>query len=984
MPKRLSPHLVPVFLGCLLLPLGCRPDGVAPTLSEFHGCDDLWYEPAAAKGDGGTYVCALAGGTTTPQHLWVKTAAPAGVALVTHGAQSGAPSDLVTQLTADGQHLDMTVSWSGLPRLLTLTERTPLGTAASGPAVHIRLVQQARLPVEQIAADAIDQKISIDAGLAALNAALPTPPYNSEVGAKARLLHARADLEAVAGQNVAAQHDFEQALQLAEPAGLTMLTANSARLLAFQHYTLRHDIPTALHILGQHDAAVRMVDIEWVLARYNRGVYAQESGHLSEALRLLGAAQEGVKELGEDDSRRNIAAMHAVALAQQGLNQQAEAELQALLTELKGLTKGANACERSRLCNTLGWIRILGQESRTAGAQDPIPVYRLAQEYRAVDHCSRDGKDIAMNLARAELLAAELVAESADAPTDTLRTHLQAAEAHLAEGTRDEPIAAVSKQLDTAELRGRIAYLKSSFTEAAAQLDRLLELAQAAAEPDYQARALLDQARVYVALARTADAATADRYTQAAHTAFASAEAQLDKRLGWVPLTTARRAFLPRFAAGTAAFVEFLIANKEPTRAFEVARRAQVRGLVTALSFDTLNLLPEAQRQRLMKERDTFVQQSALSPGDPATGQLLETLLDHLRVAGLAQLPLRPLLPGEVTHLCHPLPHDDLACFVADQHELRVERLSAQALRQAQTPAQQTQLLLAPFATLINRAQVLRVLPSARLREVNFPALPWPADGGYLATAQRLVVYALDLELPARTARPAAERGKALMLSNLNLKHAQLGAPLLFARLQQLGWQVTPYSNQPFDHGMNLRRRILCGLHLEQCPQALGLAMDTKPGSAVLLKQALPTVELAHLDTHAFFNQESGWQSELEMPDQSRLSVLDLLTLERAPRWTVLLVCDGGKAGEGAAADEISLAQALLLRGGEAVVTSTQPLDDQLGRTWSDAIYGPKGSPAGALGAAQPSLSAAFRAAQAAMRRSHGDPQWSALRLFVP
>ena len=90
-------------------------------------------------------------------------------------------------------------------------------------------------------------------------------------------------------------------------------------------------------------------------------------------------------------------------------------------------------------------------------------------------------------------------------------------------------------------------------------------------------------------------------------------------------------------------------------------------------------------------------------------------------------------------------------------------------------------------------------------------------------------------------------------------------------------------------------------------------------------------------------------------------------------------------AGQGADADDISLAQALLLRGGEAVVASTRPLEDELSGRWSQALYGTKDSATAHLSAAEPSLPEAFRAAQVTLRNRHAPPRdWTALRLFVP
>ena len=123
------------------------------------------------------------------------------------------------------------------------------------------------------------------------------------------------------------------------------------------------------------------------------------------------------------------------------------------------------------------------------------------------------------------------------------------------------------------------------------------------------------------------------------------------------------------------------------------------------------------------------------------------------------------------------------------------------------------------------------------------------------------------------------------------------------------------------------------------CPPVLSLPVTPILGTAAELKHTLPAVELAQLDTHAKYNEDSGWQSLILMPDRTVLMLADLLLLDRVPRWTVLMTCEGGAAGQGEDADDISLAQALLLRGGEAVVASTRPLDDRLSGQWVQALY---------------------------------------------
>lgn len=985
---------------------GCRETpAIVPTASELHGCDEVW-QPAARDSDGGeVIVCALGPAATPRAEVWARIATPPAVPPAAYWSLLANPPAAAAFDEKDGR-LQVVLQRSQLPLQLTIRARTQTlaGAAGRSAPLHLRFAALPPSPADDIASSAQKNK-NIPEGLAALQRQAAAEPYRSDPAARARLLSAQAELEVSVGQHDEARRHYSESLTQATAAGITSLVANSARHLAFEHYILDRDLKRANAVLDQHAAAIGMIAIEAGLSLYNRGVYAQESGDLSEAVRYLRLADAATKDLGDAETLRIIRVERALTLALQGLTLDAEEEIKKLLSEFEK-PGDFEACDRMSYLNTLGWARILEQESHRTGAKEPLPLLQLAREYKTRDGCRADSKKIDMNQARAELLQAERLTEQAaavppgaDAAAAALRLE---ADSHLQDARRYLDAAAValasqplSKQMDAVEIRGRIAYMQDRFAEAKAQFDALEQLARLTQEPDYQSRALIGQALVSAALARTATGTAAVEYTASARAAFARAESLLDVRLWRVPLTATRRAFLPRFTAGTAAFLDFLLEHGEDQLALQVARRAQVRGLVVALSFDTLTLLPEAQQQRLQEERDQLVRQSAQLQDtaaasahlQAATTQLLESLLSHLRDAGMDRtLQLHELAPGEVMHLCHPLPAGDLACFVATADQLIVKRLRHSELQQATTPAQWSALLLKPFAALIDPARVLRVLPSQGLRAVDFAALPYPGDSGYLASRQRLVVHALDLALPAAPAS-LPSRGKALMLTSLRLQYAQKKAPWLYQKLTQLGWQVTPYSNLGQESGFNPKRLLYCWLRLSDCPKPLPLPVTPLLGSSEQLKQALPRVELAQLDTDADYggksDGDSGWQSTIDMPNGTKLTLADLLMLRRAPRFTVLLVCNGGTAGVGAEADDISLAQALLLRGGEAVVAASRLLDDKLAAQWAEALYSAQAQKDPYLGKNAPDLLQAFHAAQITMRERR-PVDWSALRLFVP
>ena len=997
---RSAAWLLPLTLG-----LSCREvPSVPPSASALHGCEDV-SQPAVRDADGGeVIICAL--GTATEQRavVWARIATPPAARPADYWSLQLDKEATASFDESDGR-LKVVLQRSQLPLQLTIR---PRAQALSRAANHRATLQLRFTSVVPSRADDIAEKArksqTIPKGIEDLQKAAADEPYRSDPAAHARLLSTLADLEVSAGRHSDARRHYLETLALAAPAGLTTLVANSARHVAFEHYTLDRDLKQAHEILNQYEAAIRMIAIEAGLALYNRGIYAQESGDLAEAVRCLRLADAATKNLDDAETLRLVRIERALTLALQGLTQDAEVEIGKLIEEFE---KGVDfeACDRMSYLNTLGWTRILEQESRSPGAKDPLQLLELARQYRKQDHCPADSKKIDMNQARAELMQAEQLTDEAAAAGPGLglppalspqaESHLQNALRYLSAAAVDLPKQPLSKQLDAVEISGRIAYMQSQFAQANVLFAELEQLAHKTVEPDYEWRAIIGQAQVSAALARTASGAAAAEYTAAASAAFKRAETLLDVRLWQVPLTATRRAFLPRFTAGTAAFLDFLLQHGDEELALSVARRAQVRGLVVALSFDTLTLLPDSQQESLRKERDQLVRQSAQLHGlaatdtrlQDATNQLLEALQSHLRDAGMdRQLQLHALSPGEAMHLCHPLPAGELACFVATADRLVVKRLRQSQLQQATTPAMWSELLLQPFAEIIDSTRVLRVLPSQRLRAVDFAALPYPGDSGYLASRKRLVVHALDLALPAK-AEAATGRGKALMLTSLRLQYAQKNALGLFQKLQQLGWQVTPYSNLRQESGFNPKRLLYCWLRISDCPQPLPLPVTLKLGSADELMRALPQVELAQLDTDADFGGtsfgESGWQSTIDMPNGTRLTLADLLMLKRAPRFTVLLVCNGGTAGTGVGSDDISLAQALLLRGGEAVVAASRLLNDELAAQWSLALYSAQPSQAPYLHHTAPDLLKAFHAAQITMRERRPS-DWSTLRLFVP
>lgn len=116
-------------------------------------------------------------------------------------------------------------------------------------------------------------------------------------------------------------------------------------------------------------------------------------------------------------------------------------------------------------------------------------------------------------------------------------------------------------------------------------------------------------------------------------------------------------------------------------------------------------------------------------------------------------------------------------------------------------------------------------------------------------------------------------------------------------------------------------------------------ALPPLAASAAALRGKLPGAALFHYAGHGTFAGFAGWDSVLGLADGSRLTLGDLLALDRAPRWVVLSSCEGGRTSDQAPGEGIGLAHAFLLAGTEAVVAATEPADDLSARDLMRDLY---------------------------------------------
>lgn len=986
----------------LLLCGSCGSPPVPLLATDVVGCDDLRSSAA------GAYVCGIsqpASGALQPIRMRVRSFP--GARLRIQGSEQariepckpeecGEPGQV-----AAGTSYELTVPLGAqIPTLaLTVTASSSALGPGDEPPLVLRIEPFADLPELVAAEEALKRRDTAERERLVESA---LTKYASDPAALARVYRIRAECEEERSIRGAGGF-FQKSAELARANGLLSVAASSARRYAFQQFRGDRDRARAEQILDEYQPIISQVGVEHGYALYNRGMLAQESGHLARAAGYYEQTLVAEKRLDEPELRRSARVARAYMFAQEGLIKDSEAEIAAFLADAEGADPSWEHCERQKHFNTLGFARLLGREAQNAAAGDPIELlFRAREAAQSEPGCAigYSAAVIEINLARAELLQVEQQGSAptlaADAPSLAASDVLDRIDQRLRRAKELQSPLSRALRMDHAELSGRTALLKKDPKQAAEHFREMEEQARASQDPDYVWRALIGQALASAELSPTSGPDAA-QHLAAAQSRFAAAEKFLDEWLWLVPLRVGRRSFAVRFMHGTALHLDFLLQRGLDKDALRVARMAQVRGLITTLAFDVLSALPEPQRSLLAEKRNEYLQQRAAmqeQPEDAAASHQalgkLEELLGALRQSGLSDSSLTPLKDGEVLFLCHPLPGDRIACFAAEGDRILPSQFSRAQLQAAQKqgPDAVSGLLLKPFAGLIDRASVLRIVPSGVLQRINFATLPWPGPVPFLASEQRAVVYSLDLVGAPPQIRSLSDKPSAMLLANLELREAAESTPDLFRRLRELGWDVSVFTNMRFDEGLNLSRTVRCWVLPSSCPSPLAIPARLSPGRRSNFLSAIPSFTLAHLFTHARYARETGWESFIKMPDGSLVSVGDLLTLSGVPRFTIMIVCEGGQASDGEA-DDISLAQAILLRGGEGVMTSVTELKTEIGTDWASAVYMPQpGDGANAarapLQAAQPSLIDAHRAALNRLRASGASPEhWGAVRLFV-
>ncbi|MEM1182963.1 MAG: CHAT domain-containing protein, partial [Acidobacteriota bacterium] len=146
-------------------------------------------------------------------------------------------------------------------------------------------------------------------------------------------------------------------------------------------------------------------------------------------------------------------------------------------------------------------------------------------------------------------------------------------------------------------------------------------------------------------------------------------------------------------------------------------------------------------------------------------------------------------------------------------------------------------------------------------------------------------------------------------------------------------------------------------------------------GSA--LRKWLPRADLFHYAGHGRFAGRGGGESALPLAGDSRLTVADILALERAPRHVVLSACETAKSTPGGQVESVTgLAQAFLTAGSRSVVAAVRPVEDRTAAALVRRYYA-----AFLAGASPPE---ALRQAQLDLMAQDPTADWASFRLLEP
>lgn len=803
-------------------------------------------------------------------------------------------------------------------------------------------------------ANARRKKGDFEGAKKALESALPALDAND--GARATSLLARVAL--AAGNVPEAQRLLRDAIALDHAAGRLSDEVDDGLVLAFSLTARSRRFAEAREALNSARRASADYPDGKMRGPYFEAILAAETGDLRGAMERLDEARDRAARLGVVRLRRN-------AQMEQGLTLVALGRPEAALEIFRALdaedAAGRTPCEASDLTNNIGWAMLAMRDrglsvgaNTNAGPNDPTPILEAALTL-ARDGCAEPSRtaNVLVSLAYAAL-------QKGDS---------KSARAYLAEAKKAQPDPNGALALHWLEIEGRAALVSSSPTaprDAIAAFANEARLAAASLAPESVWRATVGKA----------SALEQANSLELALGAYADAERLLDDRALAVPLGEGRDAFLGEHERSARQQIDLLLRRNRVAEAFEAARHARARIVSAVQREGRIGALAskdraewEASLGAYRREREALDSDAAGDwklPADTLTRARvtrkareaklrasLDSAFAVLGRAGEAEPPeaLRPPRDGEVVLVMHPV-RGGWAVFAATTSETRVRRVDgADALTEKGSPDALAGALLMPFREQIANASQLRVLAYGPLRDVDVHALPWGA--GHLVDAIA-VTYPLDLGVAANASDGA---------------HASAPQPVGTTLVV-----ADPNGDLP------AARREASALEALLGDAGAGAVVSLHGEAATLhaVSEALGRGNLAqfHYAGHGIFAGHDGWESELPLAQNGRLTIGDILALPHAPPRVVLSSCESSRSSASGAPEGLGLAQAFVAAGSTSVVAPTRPVADALAAAMTSALYRSL--------ATEDDVPRALARAQRDVRAAMPESDWASYRVIVP
>lgn len=710
-----------------------------------------------------------------------------------------------------------------------------------------------------------------------------SPPTAAIAAAKAT--HERADEAFLAGEHRRALADYAAAMEQHLDLDMHRAANDIALTATYLCAEVLLDLGCAQRWLDRHRRLFDVFPEARLRHTFYRGNVEERRGELHRALADYREHAEFALRLGLD--RDATAALSAVAVLSGQLGDFAGSA--AALKRATLLTGGRNTDDYGRLLNNTAWTWVLARDQGLP-TEDPRPLLREALTHFVGDEAVQREAQVAahfrINLAFAELLAgdtaaaAELLRELEKVPLETRqRLWRDYIAARLAAAEGDHELA----------------------------LRRYTALAAATAESQRGAlriRALVGRGEALAALDRREEAVDA----------LLLAERALDSLLAEFALDGSRERYAALNDRSSRRAVSLLVSLGRPRQALCVARLARRR------TYEALSQLiqhrsrdaADGQRRALARYQATRAEielETSRSYSLPRRdGELLRAEQRRRAAANLRELDvalavpeLAPVASTTCEELAQPAEGELLLALLPGAEgwlgfaTLGAQTETAELLLPAPgaPPGEWSEALLRPFAGLLSDARRVRVITDGEILQVPIHGLPFAGAPLF----ERLpVAYSLDLA-ERGSAQPQRSQQALTIAPPSNLLHAEAEAAGVAARLEERGWIVESLTGE-LATGAELRAR-------------------------------LGEVDLLHFVGHANAERTSRWDDALELAAGTSVTIPDLLALAApTPQVVVLNGCRTGLADPRAAAGGMSLAHALLVAGSEAVVATTDDIDD--------------------------------------------------------